>query len=59
MDVKGNGRADVLALFLLCKLIKRHCMVHINEGRYWSTLLDEPESHDELLLRCNLYLGQN
>ena len=31
-------------------------MVHINESRYWSTLLDEPESHDKFLVRCNLHL---
>ena len=49
-DMKGNGRADVLVLFLLCKLTKKHCMVHLNENRYWSTLKDEPDTHDEFPL---------
>ena len=55
-DVKGMGRADVLVLFLLCKLTKKHCMVHRNENRYWSTFLDEPDTHDDFLLRCDLHL---
>ena len=56
-DVKGNGRADVLALFLLCKLTNKHCMVHLSGNRYWSTLKEEPDTHEEFLLRCDLYLA--
>ena len=40
-DVKSNGRADVLASFLLCKLTNKHCMVHLNQNRYWSILKEE------------------
>ena len=31
-------------------------MGHLNENRYWSTLKDEPDSHEEFLLRCDLHL---
>ena len=31
-------------------------MVHHNENRYWSTLKDEPDTHDEFLIRCDLHL---
>ena len=56
-NVKSMGRADVLVLFLLCKLTKKNYMVHLNENRYWSTLLDEPDTHDDFLLRCDLHLA--
>ena len=55
--MKSDGWADVLALFLLCKLTNKHCMVHLNENRYWSTLKEEPDTHDEFLLRCDLHLA--
>ena len=33
---KTGKRADVLALFLLCRIMKSHCFVHLEGGRYWT-----------------------
>ena len=32
-------------------------MVHLNENRYWNTLKEVPDSHDEFLLSCDLHLA--
>ena len=34
-----------------------HCVVHLNEGHYWSTLFEEPKAHDEFVLRCSVHLA--
>ena len=31
-------------------------MMHLNENRYWSTLKEKPDSHEEFLFRCDLHL---
>ena len=33
-----------------------HCFVHLKTG-YWTTLLDDPQNHDEYSQRCNLHLS--
>ena len=59
-EVKGSARTDVLVLFLLSKVTQMHCVVHLNEGHYWSTLFKEPKTHDEFIFRfsvCLTYIG--
>ena len=54
---KTGKRADVLALFLLCRITKRHCFVHLEGGHCWTSLEVNPEDHDMLLQKCNLHLA--
>ena len=54
---KTGKRADILALFLLCKITNSHCFVHTKEQGYWSSLDMTPCDHDELLQKCNLHLA--
>ena len=54
---KTGKRADVLALFLLCRITKSHCFVHLEGGHYWTSLEGNPEDHDILLQKCNLHLA--
>ena len=46
---KTGKRADSLALFLLCKIMKDCC--------YWTSLDENPVDHDTLLQKYNLYLA--
>ena len=46
---KTGKRADVLALFLLCKITKSHCFVHLKGGHYWTSLEENPVDYDTLL----------
>ena len=54
---KTGKRADVLALFLLCKIMKSHCFVHLKDSQYWTSLEETPVDHDTLLQKCNLHLA--
>ena len=54
---KTGKRADVLALFLLYRITKSHCFVHLEGGWYWTSLEDNPEDHEMLLQKCNLHLA--
>ena len=54
---KTGKRADVLALFLLCRITKSHCFVHLEGSHYWTSLEVNPEDHDMLLQKCNLHLA--
>ena len=54
---KTGKRADVLALFLLCRITKSHCFVHLEGGHYWTSLEVNPEEYDMLLQKCNLHLA--
>ena len=54
---KTGKRADVLVLFLLCKITKSHCFVHLEVGCYWTSLEENPDDHDTLLQKCNLHLA--
>ena len=54
---KTGKRADLLALFLLCKITKSHCFVYLKGCRYWTSLEENPVDHDTLLQKCNLHLA--
>ena len=53
---KKGKRVDVLALFLLCKITKSHCFVHLEGGHYWISLEENLVDHEILLQKCNLHL---
>ena len=54
---KTGKRADLLALFQVCKIMKSHCFVHLKGCRYWTSLEEKPVDHDTLLQKCNLHLA--
>ena len=54
---KTGKQADILALFLLCKITKSHCFIHLKNGGYWLSLEQTPQNHDDLLQQCNLHLA--
>ena len=54
--VNKGCKADILALFILCIVTDTHCFVHLKTG-YWTTLLDDPQNHNEYSQRCNLHLS--
>ena len=55
--VKTEGRADILTIFLLCKITKCHCFIHLSDNHYWSSLKDEPNEHEEFIQKCSVHLA--
>ena len=55
-EVNKGCKADILALFILCIATDMHCFEHLKTG-YWTTLLDDPQNHNEYSQRCNLHLS--
>ena len=37
--------------------MKVHCVVHINENCYWSTLNDKPDNREDFMQRCNVHFA--
>ena len=54
--IKDGSRLDILGLFLSCVIMGTRCCVHTRAG-IWTTLFEEPSTHQELIQRCNLHLG--
>ena len=54
---KNLKKADILTIYLLSKITKTHCLIHVQNSKYWSALENEPTKHDELMQRCNLHLA--
>ena len=55
VGIKNGRRSNILGLFLLCVMNGMHCFVHTKVG-IWTTLLEEPKSHQTLIQWCNLHL---
>ena len=49
-------RADTMVLYMLCTLTDTYTVVHLKDGKYWTTLRDEPTEHNVYLERCNTHL---
>ena len=55
-------KADFFALYGLCLLTERHAVVHLKDGKIWTSLKNPPNDHDKILEMCQLhlvYLGRN
>ena len=55
-------KADFLALYGLCLLTERHAVIHLKDGKIWTSLKNPPNDHDKILEMCQLhlvYLGWN
>ena len=60
-SIKTRKKADILAIYLLSKVTKTHCFIHVQNNKYWCTLENELTKHNELMQRCNhhlAYMGQ-
>ena len=41
----------------MCKITETQCFIHCTCNSYWSTLKDEPTSHEDYMQKTNLHLG--
>ena len=60
-NIKDGRRPDFLVLLALNALLETHAMVHLADGKIWTTINDPPREHAELLERCEyhlVYLGR-
>ena len=53
--VKEGNRANILSIFIMCKVTQTHCFIHTKNG-IWSSLYEDPQTHQEYIQRCNLHL---
>ena len=54
--VKTRKRADILAVFLLCKAMDMHCFIYLKDNKFWTTLCDDTNDHKDYMEKCNLHL---
>ena len=55
-------KADFFALYGLCLLTERHAVIHLKDGKIWTSLKNPLNDHDKILEMCQLhlvYLGRN
>ena len=57
VSIKSGKKAEILTIYLLSKVTKPHCFIHVQNNKFWSTLDNELTEHDELKQRCNLHLA--
>ena len=57
VGVTTGQRADILSIFLLSKITKKHICIHLSEKRYWSSLKEEPTERSEFIQKTNLHLA--
>ena len=55
-SITSGLKGDILALFALCLLVGKHCLLHLRDGKVWTTVQVPPSNHDELLQMCNYHL---
>ena len=55
-SITSGLKGDILALFRLCLLVDKHCLLHLKNGRVWTTVENPHTNHDELLHVCNYHL---
>ena len=53
--VNEGRREDILCVYLLSIATGVHTMVHL-KNKLWCTLCDKPQSHEEMLNRCEKHL---
>ena len=49
-------KGDVRTLLGLCMLVKKHILVHLKNGKLWTSLKTLPSSHAKGLKQVNLHL---
>ena len=55
-SVQEGRKGDVLTLLGLCMLIEKHALVHLKNGKIWTSLRDSQHSHNEALARSDIHL---
>ena len=56
-SVTDGRKADVLALFGLNLLLKMHTIVHLGNGKTWTTLAKQVKIHQDDLSHCDMHLA--
>lgn len=56
-DLKNRNKGDVLALYVLSVITGIHCLVHLCDNQYWTSLKEVPGTHLEFMQRCNIHLA--
>ena len=56
-SVKDGCKADVLALFGLNLLLEMHTIVHLSQGKTWTTLEKQGKTHQEDIAHCDMHLA--
>ena len=56
-SIKDGRRPDFFVLLALNALLETHAVVHISNGKTWTTLNDPLENHDCILERCEYHLA--
>ena len=54
-------KGDILALYGLCVLMDKHCLLHLKNGRVWTTVQNPLKDYEQLLRLCRyhlVYLGR-
>ena len=55
-SIKDGRRPDFLVLLALNALLEMHAMVHVADGKIWTTMNNPPEEHGQLLEQCEYHL---
>ena len=61
-DIKEGRKGNLLTLYILSLVTGTHCCIHLKGQKCWMTLKEKPNTHAELMQRCNIhlaYMGQN
>ena len=56
-SVTDGWKADVLALFGLNLLLEMHTIVHLGQGKTWTTLAKQGKTHQEDIAHCDMHLA--
>ena len=56
-SIKDGCCPDFFVLLALNALLETHAVVHISNGKTWTTLNDPLENHDRILERCEYHLA--
>ena len=54
--IEDGRKGDFLALYSLNLMLDTHTVVHLKNGRLWTTIKNRLLSHDELVKMCNFHL---
>ena len=58
MDAISNGRkGDTLMLYGLSMILDIHTVVHLRNGKIWTTMESPPDDHSDLISKCLIHVA--
>ena len=58
MDAISDGRkGDTLTLYGLSMILDIHTVVHLSNGKIWTTMESPPVDHSDLISKCLIYVA--